>query len=74
VVETTREVLEGLRRSIHLVKRKTDAVLNPAAIEQRIVNAMQKEFAPSRCSRDHASGVILHTNLAAPLLLPCGCG
>jgi L-seryl-tRNA(Ser) seleniumtransferase len=68
VVETTREVLEGLRRSITSGEAQTDAVLNPAAIEQRIVNAMQKEFAPSLQPVINASGVILHTNLGrAPL-------
>ena len=68
VVETAREVLEGLRRSITSGEAQTDAVLRPAAIEQRIVNAVQKEFAPSLQPVINASGVILHTNLGrAPL-------
>jgi len=68
VVETTREVLEGLRREITSGEALTDEVLHPAAIEQRIVNAMQKEFAPSLQPVINASGVILHTNLGrAPL-------
>jgi L-seryl-tRNA(Ser) seleniumtransferase len=68
VVETAREVLEGLRREITSGEAQTDAVLHPAAIEQRIVNAVQKEFAPSLQAVINASGVILHTNLGrAPL-------
>ncbi|HKM82465.1 MAG TPA: L-seryl-tRNA(Sec) selenium transferase [Candidatus Acidoferrum sp.] len=68
VVETTRAVLEGLRREITCEEALTDEVLNPVAIEQRIVNAMQKEFAPSLQPVINASGVILHTNLGrAPL-------
>jgi L-seryl-tRNA(Ser) seleniumtransferase len=68
VVETAREVLEGLRRSITSGEAQTDAVLRPAAIEQRIVHAVQKEFAPSLQPVINASGVILHTNLGrAPL-------
>jgi L-seryl-tRNA(Ser) seleniumtransferase len=68
VVETAREVLEGLRRSITSGEAQTDAVLHPAAIEQRIVHAVRKEFAPSLHPVINASGVILHTNLGrAPL-------
>jgi len=68
VVETAREVLEGLRREITSGEALTDEVLNPAAIEQRIANAVQKEFAQSLQPVINASGVILHTNLGrAPL-------
>jgi L-seryl-tRNA(Ser) seleniumtransferase len=68
VVETAREVLEGLRRSITSGEAQTDTVLHSAAIEQRIVHAVQKEFAPSLQPVINASGVILHTNLGrAPL-------
>ncbi len=68
VVETTREVLEGLRREITSGEALTDEVLNPAAIEQRIVNAVHREFATSLQPVINASGVILHTNLGrAPL-------
>ena len=47
VVETTREVLEGLRIEITSGKPHTDEILDPFAIEQRIVNAVQQEFAAS---------------------------
>jgi len=68
VVETTREVLEGLRREIISGEGLADEVLNPAVVEQRVVNAVQKEFAPSLRPVINASGVILHTNLGrAPL-------
>ncbi|MGC0778853.1 MAG: L-seryl-tRNA(Sec) selenium transferase [Candidatus Acidiferrum sp.] len=69
VVETTREVLEGLRREIASGEEHTEDILDPAAVEQRVVNAVQKEFAPSLQPVINASGVILHTNLGrAPLL------
>jgi len=68
VVETIREVLEGLRREITSGEALTDGLLNPAAIERRIVNVVQKEFVPSLQPVINASGVILHTNLGrAPL-------
>jgi L-seryl-tRNA(Ser) seleniumtransferase len=68
VVKTTREVLEELRRTITSGEAQSDAILNPAVIEQHIVNAVQKEFAPSLQPVINASGVILHTNLGrAPL-------
>jgi L-seryl-tRNA(Ser) seleniumtransferase len=68
VVETTREVLEGLRREITSAEAPTEEALNPAAIEQRIVDAVHKEFAASLRPVINASGVILHTNLGrAPL-------
>ena len=68
VVETIREVLEGLRREITSGEVLTDGLLNPAVIERRIVNVVQKEFAPSLQPVINASGVILHTNLGrAPL-------
>lgn len=68
VVETTREVLEGLRRDITSGQAHAEDTLDPAAVEQRIVHAVQKEFAPSLQPVINASGVILHTNLGrAPL-------
>ena len=68
VVETARGVLEGLRREITSGEAQNDEILNPAAIEQRIVNAVQKEFVASLRPLINASGVILHTNLGrAPL-------
>jgi L-seryl-tRNA(Ser) seleniumtransferase len=68
VVETTREVLEELRREITSGEALTDEFLSPTAVEQRIVHAVQKEFTPSLQPVINASGVILHTNLGrAPL-------
>jgi L-seryl-tRNA(Ser) seleniumtransferase len=68
VVETTRAVLEGLRREITSGETLRDEILHLAAIEQRIINAVQQEFAPSLRPVINASGVILHTNLGrAPL-------
>jgi L-seryl-tRNA(Ser) seleniumtransferase len=68
VVETTRAVLDGLRREITSGAAHNVEVLNLVAIEQRVVNAVHKEFAPSLRPVINASGVILHTNLGrAPL-------
>src|SRR5208282_1274199 len=68
VVETTRAVLDGLRGEITSGEAQATDILNPAAIEERIVNAVHKEFAPSLQPVINASGVILHTNLGrAPL-------
>ncbi len=68
VVEITRSVLEGLRREITSGETLTDEILHSTAIEQRIINAVQQEFAPSLRPVINASGVILHTNLGrAPL-------
>jgi len=68
VVETTREVLEELRSAITSGEAQSEEVLHPAAIEQRIVRAVQQEFIPSLQPVINASGVILHTNLGrAPL-------
>jgi L-seryl-tRNA(Ser) seleniumtransferase len=70
VVERTRAVLEELRRAITSGEAQTEDILNPAAIEQRIVHAVQKEFAPSLQPVINASGVILHTNLGRAPLSP----
>jgi len=70
VVETTREVLEGLRIEITSGKPHTDEILDPFAIEQRIVNAVQKESVASLQPVINASGVILHTNLGRAPLCP----
>ena len=70
VVETTRAVLQGLRREITSGEAQTEEILNPAAIEARIVNAVQNEFAPSLQPVINASGVILHTNLGRAPLSP----
>jgi len=68
VVETTRAVLEELRREITFGATHNDEVLNLVTIERRIVSAVNKEFAPSLRPVINASGVILHTNLGrAPL-------
>jgi len=68
VVETTRTVLEELRHEITSAEARTEEILNPGTIEQRIVDAMHKEFAPSLQPVINATGVILHTNLGrAPL-------
>ena len=68
VVETTREVLEGLRREITSGGAHAEDILSPAAVERRIVHAVQREFTPSLRPVINASGVILHTNLGrAPL-------
>jgi L-seryl-tRNA(Ser) seleniumtransferase len=68
VVETARAVLEELRRGITSGETHSDEILHPAAVEQRVLHAVQKELTPSLQPVINASGVILHTNLGrAPL-------
>ncbi len=67
LVETIREVLAGLRHEL-TSEEAHEGILDPAALEQKIVSAVELEFAPSLRPVINASGVILHTNLGrAPL-------
>ncbi len=69
VVDTVRQVLSQLRREIAAGEASAEQTISPAALEQRIVHAVQQELAPSLRPVINASGVILHTNLGrAPLL------
>jgi L-seryl-tRNA(Ser) seleniumtransferase len=68
VVDTIRQVLSQLRREIAAGEVSAEQTISPAALEQRIVHAVQQELAPSLQTVINASGVILHTNLGrAPL-------
>ena len=68
VVDTVRQVLSQLRREIAAGEVSAEQTISPAALEQRIVLAVQDELAPSLEPVINASGVILHTNLGrAPL-------
>ena len=68
VVDITRQVLSQLRREITAGEVSAEQTISPAALEARIVRAVQQELAPSLQPVINASGVILHTNLGrAPL-------
>ena len=68
VVDITRQVLSQLRREIAAGEVLAEQTISPAALEARIVQAVQQELAPSLQPVINASGVILHTNLGrAPL-------
>jgi len=68
VVDTVRQVLSQLRREIAAGEGSAQQPNSLAALEQRIVHAVQQELAPSLQPVINASGVILHTNLGrAPL-------
>src|SRR5260370_6559428 len=68
VVDITRQVLSQLRREIAAGEMPAEQTIAPAALEARIVHAVQQELAPSLQPVINASGVILHTNLGrAPL-------
>ena len=68
VVDITRQVLSQLRREIAAGDVSAEQTISPAALEERIVQAVQQELAPSLQPVINASGVILHTNLGrAPL-------
>ena len=64
-----REVLEEVR---HEIKKGTldESQIGDAAIEQRIMHAVEYELAPSIRPVINASGVILHTNLGRAPLIP----
>jgi L-seryl-tRNA(Ser) seleniumtransferase len=68
LVDTVRAVLGELRREIVASAGFADGQLAPEALERRIVEAVERELAPSLRGVINASGVILHTNLGrAPL-------
>jgi L-seryl-tRNA(Ser) seleniumtransferase len=69
-VATVREVLSEVRREIISEDVADETAITPDALEQRIVDTVQTELAPSLRPVVNASGVILHTNLGrAPLTL-----
>ena len=65
VVDITRQVLSQLRREIAAGEVSAEHTISPAALEARIVQAVQQELAPSLQPVINASGVILHTTWAA---------
>jgi len=67
-VECVREVLAQVRRDVITGELAGEAAIEPEALEQRILAAVENELAPSLRPVINASGVILHTNLGrAPL-------
>jgi L-seryl-tRNA(Ser) seleniumtransferase len=71
VIDKIREVLSFVRRDIAAADESTARTLSPAALEERILRAVQNELSPSLQPVINASGVILHTNLGrAPLPAP----
>jgi L-seryl-tRNA(Ser) seleniumtransferase len=68
LVEIIREVLAQVRTELTSVDSAGEQLLQPAELEQRIADAVEREFEPSLRPVINASGVILHTNLGrAPL-------
>jgi L-seryl-tRNA(Ser) seleniumtransferase len=68
VVDLIRELLMQLRREIASGELRTARNFSSLALEERIVQAVRQELAPSLQPVINASGVILHTNLGrAPL-------
>jgi L-seryl-tRNA(Ser) seleniumtransferase len=68
LVEIVREVLASTRRSLASGDSSGEKSLSPEALEQKILETVDLEFAPSLRPVINASGVILHTNLGrAPL-------
>jgi len=69
-VETVREVLAQVRREITSGELTDEAVIDPKALEKRILAVIEKELSPSLQPVINASGVILHTNLGRAPLTP----
>jgi L-seryl-tRNA(Ser) seleniumtransferase len=69
-VETVREVLAEVRREISSGELTAESAIGPETLEQRIVDAVDAELAPSLRPVINASGVILHTNLGRAPLTP----
>ena len=69
-VECIREVLAQVRRDVITGELTGEAAIEPEALEQRIVAAVENELAPSLRPVINASGVILHTNLGRAPLSP----
>lgn len=68
LVEATRQVLAELRREIISAGNLDESAVDPGVLEQRVVEGVRKQLAPSLSPVINASGVILHTNLGrAPL-------
>lgn len=69
-VEVVREVLARVRREIVSTSGVDESAIEPAALEQRILDATERELAPSLRPVINATGVILHTNLGRAPLSP----
>ena len=69
-VEIVREVMDQVRRQIGSGEVTDETAIDPEALEQRIVAAVETELAPSLRPVINASGVILHTNLGRAPLTP----
>lgn len=68
LAEIVREVLAELRRELTSAGSANEERLHPTLLEQKILDAVAQESAPSLRPVINASGVILHTNLGrAPL-------
>lgn len=68
LVETVRQVLTDIRGELTSTDCFDETLLEPVALDQKIADAVEKEFAPSLQPVINASGVILHTNLGrAPI-------
>jgi L-seryl-tRNA(Ser) seleniumtransferase len=70
VVEAIRQVLTEVRGEITAGDSFAEKGLDHSVLEQRVMNELQRDLAPSLQPVVNASGVILHTNLGrAPLPL-----
>ncbi len=70
LVDTVRQVLVDVRHELTSRDSENEHLLEPAMLEEKIAEAVAKEFAPSLQPVINASGVILHTNLGRAPLSP----
>jgi L-seryl-tRNA(Ser) seleniumtransferase len=69
-VASVREVLNQVRREIISGETADESATGSEALEERIVQTVESELAPSLRPVINASGVILHTNLGRAPLTP----
>ncbi len=70
VLDTTRNILEGIRAAIQRKPEAVEGALDAVRIEEQIVLGVDQAMAPSLRPVINATGVVLHTNLGRAPLLP----
>ncbi|HEV8384611.1 MAG TPA: L-seryl-tRNA(Sec) selenium transferase [Candidatus Acidoferrales bacterium] len=70
ILDTTRNILEGIRAAIQRRPEAVEGALDAAQIEEQIITGVHRALRPSLRPVINATGVVLHTNLGRAPLLP----